>query len=789
VRFHGNGGLWEDGGVANQSHPTTNPAGNMQVRTNINHGTSLSGTANNAANAMPRVITDTPNNMVFVGWYQRVNGAYVGPRWTSTMNVNHSMDLYARWMPAHLVTFNGNGHTSGRVFFDTFNPLPIANGFTAAEMHAIWGNSFVQPVTSPTAVGNLPFNNQRYNLANIDWDPARTAATLINLAQGRWNTEAAGFGDVFDQNTAVTGNITVYAQWIARLTFNSNRVTVIPNANDWSSNYDVIVGRSFSNHHTHSATSNTPLQFPTPGIGAWLTLGTPGWVLIGWNTQPDGSGIFYNAHTVTTGPNPARRLYAIWSQEIVFDSGIAPPSVIADADRTRDFNATPGVLGVLGNNIPNPVWPGHYFIGWNTQRDGSGATINPHTFDFIQPTRVYAQWQARLIFDPNGGTHVNPMRTSSVVHTTPQSVGQAAFNWVGTPTKSGHNFIGWNTQPTGTGQAFDASSTIAQTTTVFARWDRYLSLTTAVTPMGAGSISANVSPIYTGETHIVTATANPGWLFSHWVVTGTTNYTIGNSVTVTVQDEDIHVVAHFVVDPDSILRLTTAVTPAGAGTISNGINPIYTGEMHTITAIAAVGWILYGWEVSGAADYAINGNSVEIEVGTTNVHVLAIFVAVDPGPVNDNDNDPPTTPEPTDPPTTPEPTPVNDNDNEIITENDNDNDTTVEEPTMELETPEEPWFAGMYIEDLFDMGLSPNDFEPGPGNPFHNAPFRGDLTMDDLIEMGYGPGHFGNNPGSPFNPQTGDNANFLFVTIGIIGFVMSGLVAVLAAKRRKKVNA
>ena len=121
-----------------------------------------------------------------------------------------------------------------------------------------------------------------------------------------------------------------------------------------------------------------------------------------------------------------------------------------------------------------------------------------------------------------------------------------------------------------------------------------------------------------------------------------------------------------------------------------------------------------------------------------------------------------------------------------------------------VETPEIeyiPGFEGMFVEDLFEAGYSPNNFAQIP-NPFLSAPFRGDLTVADLVRMGYGPGHFANNPGNPFNspafrgmdlaqiaddinPQTGDSNGLISVIASAGGLVLSAATVVMAVKRRR----
>ena len=109
----------------------------------------------------------------FSGWNTQANGsgtAYA-PGGTFAMG-GGNVTLYAQWAPnTYTVTFDKSG---GDV-----------NASPATKTANYGGN-----------VGSLP-----------------TAPTKTGYAFAGWNTAPNGTGTVFDATTAVTGNVTVYAQW------------------------------------------------------------------------------------------------------------------------------------------------------------------------------------------------------------------------------------------------------------------------------------------------------------------------------------------------------------------------------------------------------------------------------------------------------------------------------------------------------------------------------------------------------------------------------------------------
>ena len=466
VEFRANGGYWSisatnDGTLRWAQHVTNAgvtphlvQSSTVQTRRvihdgSLNAGTSANdGTAMGILNGMPRVIDNPatgPNGeiMVFAGWFTAEDmpshNNFVTPSFTSTTAVTGDMVLYARWLPANIVTFDGTGRTNegDALFLDNFHELPVAAGFTTAQMNSIWFGSFADSGTSASGI-NLRFNNQRYNIYHSNWGVARSAAPDTILAQwpdnnrpsdtatgGRWALTQEGLGtraDYFHGGFVVEEDMTVYAQWLVNVEFHSNRRSIgNPNIQElqpraFTSQYTTLnhlnsriaVGRSFNNNHYHLATSNASVA-PTsnaastfPTAANWNGLAMPGWVLAGWSTCPDDSedGIRFNESTVLTwdllrdaaltssqdGDKTTLRLYAVWTQQIAFDAG-ARPYALEPGFRERNFDYLTGFLINSNPDSPNygkpdpfylppdPVWYDHDFLGWSSIRTGPATLI------------------------------------------------------------------------------------------------------------------------------------------------------------------------------------------------------------------------------------------------------------------------------------------------------------------------------------------------------------------------------------------------------------------------------
>ncbi|MCL2843098.1 MAG: InlB B-repeat-containing protein, partial [Oscillospiraceae bacterium] len=115
----------------------------------------------------------------------------------------------------------------------------------------------------------------------------------------------------------------------------------------------------------------------------------PGFIFRGWNSRPDGMGIWYTSYnTIYT----SRTVYAIWATPVTFhpNGGTLQGHEAGETELVfieRDDNA---VIG--GAMIRPPSRPGYRFVGWNTAANGSGTTYT-RTGPVVPSERLlYAQW-------------------------------------------------------------------------------------------------------------------------------------------------------------------------------------------------------------------------------------------------------------------------------------------------------------------------------------------------------------------------------------------------------------
>ena len=345
----------------------------------------------------------TKADYTFNGWNTLADGS--GSAFTGATAVSSNITVYAQWILTpivYTVTFDNNG------------------GDTQASPIAKTG-------LSDGTLGSLP-----------------TAPTKAGNTFNGWNTLANGSGSAFTGATAVSSNITVYAQWI--LTPIVYTVTFDKNGGD------TLI----------SPTTKTALSGST--IGSLPTAPTKaGNTFNGWNTLANGIG---TAFTAATAVNANITVYAQWTltpvvYTVTFDKNggdtlISPTTKTALSD------------GTLGSLPTAPTKAGNTFNGWNTLANGSGTAFTAATAVGADIT-VYAQWTLipvvyTVTFDKNGGdTQASPIEKMGLSDGTLGSLPTA-------PTRAGYTFSGWNTLANGGGTVFTAATVVSANFTVYAQW-------------------------------------------------------------------------------------------------------------------------------------------------------------------------------------------------------------------------------------------------------------------------------------------------------------------------------
>ncbi|MEY4451604.1 MAG: hypothetical protein RLZZ380_725, partial [Actinomycetota bacterium] len=253
-----------------------------------------------------------------------------------------------------------------------------------------------------------------------------------------WNTQANGGGTTYAAGAQynLTANVSLYAKWTA-VAPSSFTITYDGNGKDGGS-----VPSASTGNGTITLAGNSG------------TLTRTGYNFLGWNTSANGTGTHYNtaaSYNLTADVT----LYAEWeavavvSYTITFDGntnsgGTVPVVITGSGNKTLVGNT--GLL--LKTN--------YTFKGWNTSADGTGTHYNVGaTYNLQADVTLYAEWTLTpaLIYSANGAT--GGTKPGDIAANTVITIDANTGNLV----RAGYRFLGWNTEPDGSGTSYAAGAT------------------------------------------------------------------------------------------------------------------------------------------------------------------------------------------------------------------------------------------------------------------------------------------------------------------------------------------
>jgi uncharacterized repeat protein (TIGR02543 family) len=169
--------------------------------------------------------------------------------------------------------------------------------------------------------------------------------------------------------------------------------------------------------------------------------------------------------------------------------------------------------------------------------------------------RTYAMQTHTIHFEKNGGA--GSMNNQTVNEFEPTALQANAF------TREGYVFEGWSTTADGSGDYYadGATVTLLDDLTLYAQWDQLFNI--SLVQPNHGSISASASQAFAETEIILTATVDPCYAFTQWLVTDA----LGNAVTVTENQfempaSDVTVSAVINYSPQSFVQEYQLVTSA-----------------------------------------------------------------------------------------------------------------------------------------------------------------------------------------------------------------------------------
>ena len=621
----------------------------------------------------------------FAGWNTAANGngtSYVGGS-TFTMGAAN-VTLYAQWtlIPTYTVTYNGNNNTSGSVPTDVSTYPQSASVTVLGNMGSLlktgytfagWntaangsgtsytgGATFTMGTASVTLYAVWTVNttytvtyNGNGNIGGsvpIDGNAYQQAATITVLGNtgslfktgytfAGWNTAANGSGTSYVGGatfTMGTASVTLYAVWSVNPTF-----SVTYNGNSNTGGSVPTDGNSYQQAATVTVLGNTESLLKT------------GYTFANWNTVANGSGTSYAGGATFSMGTANVTLYAQWTVNPTYivtynGNGNTGGSVPADANSYLQ-GATITVLGNTGILTK----PGSTFAGWNTMANGSGVSYaGGATFSMGAANVVlYAQWTVNptytVTYNGNGNTGGSvPADANSYL----QGATITVLGNMGSLSKTGYTFAGWNTAANGSGTSYTGGTIFSMGTanvTLFAQWTVNQTYTVTYNGNGntGGSVPTDANTYQQGATVTVLGNngnlAKTGYTFTGWNTSANgsgTGYVGG--VTLTMGIVNVILYAQWTPIPTYTVTYnengnTAGSVPTDANTYQQGVTVTVLGNMGSLLK---TGYSFAGWNTvaNGSGTSYVGGST--LTMGTANITLYAQWTIIPTYSVTYNGN-------------------------------------------------------------------------------------------------------------------------------------------------------
>ena len=411
------------------------------------HGDSVTCSVADGESVRDLAPVPTASGYTFVTWYK--DRECTRP-YDLDAEVTEGLTLYAGWQVS--VTFNMNGHGGSNTVVSVMEGKPVSmpsDPEAAGYIFAGWYRD--------AECKNQPYNSEDPVNTNINlyarWEVVVTLnmngqgePVYIHVKEGDtiafpddpsanglqfvdWYTDSA-CGSVFNRDTVIRSNRTLWAGWNATVRFE----TQVGSAPD---------PVSVMYNHT---------------IGELPVLSANGYNFIGWFTKASEGDMITPSTRVTENMT----VYAHWVRTCTVTYYLNRDGAAFSLDPVETVQAgsaysTPAVT---------PSASGVTFAGWYLDRSCSQEYRNGSTIS--ENTPLYAGWNAQVTY--NVGSHGSAPAPVTVLAGNSVTVTPV-------PADNGYRFAGWFTGINGSGDIFDTSYPVNNSMPVYAYWIRTCNVT------------------------------------------------------------------------------------------------------------------------------------------------------------------------------------------------------------------------------------------------------------------------------------------------------------------------
>ena len=421
---------------------------------------------------------------------------------------------------------------------------------------------------SPASVSDMPANYSGVPSGKKIAAPV-TNPTAENYIFGGWYTTSACTTTFDFANTTITADKVIYAKWTAKTAPTQYTFSLSDPCADASPTATLSGSQSGWSYQLYK--DGVASGDPKSGTGSaltWTSLGVGTYLVktVETSTQASAqigsSATVYASTSITSNLASSRSVNANVSTTVSITATGASPTYqwyTCNSDGTGKVAIDGKTTNTFSYTFTNADAPTKYICCVLTSTCGT-ITSNIQTVT-ITPTYL-------LTYDANGGSGApaaayRPATTAALSSTV--------------PTRSNHQFLGWNTKSNGSGTRYAAGASFpmpAQATTLYAEWVESVTLTWNV-QMNVAETTVTTTSTSSSYTARVAAPSN--LVLNNLTVTSDKKETATNKIS-TTKAKGGYISATFVVasgykfTPTSMVLKTTAITEAKTIEVNVGSN-------------------------------------------------------------------------------------------------------------------------------------------------------------------------------------------------------------------------
>jgi uncharacterized protein (TIGR02145 family)/uncharacterized repeat protein (TIGR02543 family) len=366
------------------------------------------------------------------------------------------------------------------------------------------------------------------------------------------------------------------------------------------------------------------------GTGATTATYTTAATVAGDNGSTYRCIVTNNGGADTSAPGTLTIMYSVTYNDNGSTSGSVP---------TDDITYANSESVTVKLNSGSLVRSGYTFAGWNTAANGSGTARAANTTFTMGNADVtlFAQWTAiptyTITYNGNGS---NGGSAPVDINTYVQGVSVTVAP-VGTLTRSGYTFAGWNTAANGSGTARAANTTFTMgnaDVTLFAQWTAIPTYTVTYNGNGSngGSAPSDNNRYVQGAT-VTVATGSPtrsGYTFAGWNTAANGNGTAYNSgATFLMGNANVTLFAQWNAIPTYTVTYNGNTTDA-TGNVPSDNNQYVQGTTVTVAAGSPTrsGYTFVAWNTAANGSGTVRNAGTTFPMGNANVTLYAQWNAL-----------------------------------------------------------------------------------------------------------------------------------------------------------------